>query len=305
MKFSMHARDKMDTLGEISELLTELNFENELDVPICADGFTHGGGNMEPVTQGSSFNIDIAHITGWQRIAICYVNDFRHDYVLVKGRGRDEGIGGGYDEDRDNYDSFSSIDSMFQAHFTSTEASEEDWDAYDENSSDDFFDEVGEEAAALPTGLCAPNLVGTMVPLEMRQNVEVILESGQPFFAMIESLDEEEGTARVKYIDGSSEDRVSVRRIKVLGGSSKGVSDKNEYHMSQMGCSVIRKLTVWQSLGWNVVLIPSEEWSDLQDRRRKQQYLISKLREVGMDVDGGIVKGVLSTIFGGPKKRDE
>ena len=96
-----------------------------------------------------------------------------------------------------------------------------------------------------------------------------------------------------------------MRRIKVLGGSSKGVSDKNEYHMSQMGCSVIRKLTVWQSLGWNVVLIPSEEWSDLQDRRRKQQYLISKLREVGMDVDGGIVKGVLSTIFGGPKKRDE
>ena len=84
LKFSTSLRDKTDTLADISEILTELNFENELDVPISADGFTRGGGNMHPITQGSGFSIDIAHVTGWQRIAVAYVNDFRHDYTVFR-----------------------------------------------------------------------------------------------------------------------------------------------------------------------------------------------------------------------------
>jgi hypothetical protein len=100
MKFSMLLRDKADTLLEISEVLTSLNFENSVDVPISSDGFTHGGGNLPPVTGGSGFNVDVAHVTGWRRIAVCYVNDFRHEYQCYtknRGGGGKEGMerGGG------------------------------------------------------------------------------------------------------------------------------------------------------------------------------------------------------------------
>ncbi|GMI35917.1 hypothetical protein TrRE_jg11837 [Triparma retinervis] len=304
LKFSTSLRDKTDTLADISEILTELNFENELDVPISADGFTRGGGNMHPITQGSGFSIDIAHVTGWQRIAVAYVNDFRHDYTVFRnaklGRSR-----GGKTEDHDSHES-TSIDGIFKAHLKSNREHSDYWDDSDGFIDDETFEEREDSGPSSLGVLCAPDLSGKTVALEKMQNVEVTLKSGTPYYAVIEELDEIKGAALVKYIDGSFEDGVGPSRIKVLSGSSGETDAKeameathNSYHLSKINSSEIRKLTVLQSLGWTVLVIPHHEWNGLEGRREKQiQYLSAKLREVGMDVGGGLVKGVFRTIFG-------
>eukprot|EP00520_Triparma_pacifica_P000684 CAMPEP_0118637754 /NCGR_PEP_ID=MMETSP0785-20121206/3319_1 /TAXON_ID=91992 /ORGANISM="Bolidomonas pacifica, Strain CCMP 1866" /LENGTH=976 /DNA_ID=CAMNT_0006528957 /DNA_START=413 /DNA_END=3339 /DNA_ORIENTATION=+ len=285
LKFSPLLGDKIETLSEISELLTELKFENELDVPISSDGFTRGGGNLEPITQGSGYNIGIAHVTGWRRIAFAYINDFRHAcYIKNKGKtleGRWEG-----DVERENLHAQKrkNVDDMFYTHYQS-QRDTNDLDDFNFEADDYFEDFKTDSQEPELIGLCAPNLSGNMVPLKVRQNVEVTLKSGRPFYAIIEDISEEKCAATVKYIDGGLEHNVQADRIKVLGGSGDNGDRKSEHHLSQISNSEIHKLTTWQSLGWDIVLVPSTEWNGLGTRREmKRRYLIGKLREVGIDV---------------------
>ena len=80
---TQQARARERAVEEISTLLTSLNFENEANACLAADGFTTRGGMVPRFTcPGSVFNIDIAHTTSSsKKIAIFYEDEIMQAYA--------------------------------------------------------------------------------------------------------------------------------------------------------------------------------------------------------------------------------